>query len=561
MRFFIGFILLNLITGCTMSSWPESIESGFEEFRVSGDSLMIVIDENEFYSQATIDSVSFEGKYCLFAAHSGVIAIEIPIQDPKPDSKYLITCWRKGSGTENLGSIVVLDRQPDGLKVLEIESNPAIIKNDWQMLELLVQLPPNYKGSELLVRLENKGDEPVWFDDFKIEFLDKVYYPEFNDDEVLSINVTEPDLERLREKRLEAFENGFIEVGKDDWINAEVLWRDTILAARLRFKGDNLKHLQGDKWSFTIDIENGSVMGMGRFAIQTPEARNFLDEWLFHKVLQQEGLATSKYTFAPVSLNERSLGAYAIVEDQRDEEFLARVGNGVVLRFEDNVYWKNKLSASPKSDGEILLESKIESIASLGLEKSTIEKFEIDIQTFRLMEDNVASLFDNDQTAKLLAVCDVLKSYNALHWVNVRFYGNAKSGNLEFIGHDGFSTANIFNFGDKPFIAYSPDSIVEASERWNSMYYNLFNDREFTDNYINQLDRISQEQYFNLLKLNIIGEMKYHQSLLLKEWPSYRFKYSDFYKHARLIRKRLEPFQLRIEEQPVKYVYTASQGT
>jgi len=549
------FLLLLVFAGCRTNYWPETIETGFEDFEQSGDSLFVKVGDTFLSVAGSIDSVAMEGNYSLMAATTGSIAMDYRIDKPKPDSKYLITCWTNTTGTKNSGNLVALIHRKGMLIEIERQSQTADSQNDWKMLELLVQLPPNHDGSSLVIRLENAGDTPARFDEFKLEFIDKVYYPEFDESESLVLNISEPDLERLREMRLDAFEKGYIDMGKEHWIVAEILWRDSVMAAKIRFKGDNLKHLQGDKWSLTIDIESGSVMGMKRFAIQTPEARSFLDEWLFHKVLQQEGLATSKYSFAPVVLNDRSLGVYAVIEDQRDEEFLARYGTGAVLRFNDVVYWKNINSKLLKSDSEVLMEAGIQSIATKDLSKSAISKFEGDIQRFRAIDGNTASLFNAEKTTRMLAVCDVMEAYNALHWVNVRFYGSAKTGLLELIGHDGFSSIETFSKKNQIFMAYAGNPVVEESERLKAMYLQLFNDTLFMSGYIKHLNRMTEEKYFNVLKLNTLAEMKYYQVLLIKEWPHYRFDYSRWSNRARIIQKRLKVFEESYRQTPVRYQF------
>jgi hypothetical protein len=549
------FLLLLVFAGCQTNYWPETIETGFEDFEQSGDSLFVKVGDTFLSVAGTIDSVAMEGSYSLKAAASGSIAMDYRVDKPKPDSKYLITCWTHTLEAKNSGNLVALINRNGKLIEIERQSQPTDSQNNWQMLELLVQLPPNHDGSSLVIRLENTESHPVWFDEFKLEFIDKVYYPEFDEEESLVLNISEPDVERLREMRLDAFEKGFIDMGKEHWIEAEILWRDSVMSAKVRFKGDNLKHLQGDKWSLTIDIEAGSVMGMRRFAIQTPEARSFLDEWLFHKVLQQEGLATSKYSFAPVVLNDRSLGVYALVEDQRDEEFLERYGKGAVLRFNDVVYWQNIHSKSSKSDSEVLMEAPIQSMAGADVPKSAIRQFEMDIQRFRAIDGNTAALFNAEKTTRMLAVCDVMEAYNALHWVNVRFYGSAKTGLLEFIGHDGFSKIETFSREKQIFMAYTDQALVEEPERLKAMYLHLFNDTLFLSGYLNHLNRMTEEKYFNVLKLNTLGEMKYYRDLLMKEWPHYRFDYLPRYNRARIIQKRLKLFEDNYRNATVKYQF------
>lgn len=528
------------ISACKTGSWPESVISDFEIYELRGDSLYVKVGDSLLYSQGTIDSAAFEGKYSVYAGVAGTIALEYTIEKPAPDSKYLITCWRNSSGVQSSGSLVALIQKNGGLVEIARANQAANSLQDWQLLEMLVQLPPNHQGDDLIIRLENESDDPVWFDDFKIEFMDKVYYPEYGNEDHIEITITDPDLERLREIRLEAFNNGFIDMGKDHWIAAQISWRDTVMDGRIRFRGDNLLHLQGDKWSFKVEVETDGVMGMKSFALQTPEARSFLDEWLFHKVLLAEGLITSRYSFAPVSLNDRSLGVYAIIEDQGDEDFLNRYGEGAVLRFDNDAWWQNKLSENPESDDDVFLKTNIQSVGSIGIGKEQKDQFVENVSDFRSLEPEVCEEFDKERTAKMIAVCHMMEAYNALHWANIRFYGVAQTGKLQLIGHDGFSLKQTFKINNQLFLSEDTESDMEERDRWIAMYINLFNDTTFKASYFKNLERITQERYINILKLNTIGELKHHQSLLLKEWPAYRFDYARWYKRSRKINKELK---------------------
>lgn len=528
------------ISACKTGSWPESVKSDFETYELRGDSLFVKVGDSLLYSLGTIDSSAFEGKYSLYAGVAGTIALEYTIEKPAPDSKYLITCWRNSSGVQSSGSLVAMIRKASGLVEIARANQAANSLQDWQMLEMLVQLPPNHDGKDLIIRLENEGDDPVWFDEFKIEFMDKVYYPEFENEDQIEITITDPDLERLRELRIEAFNNGFIDMGKDHWFAAQISWRDTIMTGRIRFRGDNLLHLQGDKWSFKVEVESDGLLGMKSFSLQTPEARSFLDEWLFHKVLLAEGVITSRYSFAPVILNDRSLGVYAIIEDQGDEDFLSRYGEGAVLRFDNNFWWNNKLAENPENDDDVLLKTNIQSVGSIGIDKDQKNRFVENVGDFRALTPEISEQFDKVKTAKMLAVCDMMEAYNALHWANIRFYGDAKTGKLQLIGHDGFSSKQKFYIGDQLFLAQLSEKDMKTGERWKAMYINLLSDTIFKAYYIDNLERITQEQYLNIVKLNTMGELKHHQALLLKEWPAYRFDYARWYKRARKINRTVK---------------------
>ena len=80
-------------------------------------------------------------------------------------------------------------------------------------------------------------------------------------------------------------------------------------------KGDWTDHLLGEKWSFRIETKKKKAfLGMREFSLQHPRTRNYLNEFVLHKLLKYENLPYLRYKFIPVSLNGKYLGIYALEE-------------------------------------------------------------------------------------------------------------------------------------------------------------------------------------------------------------------------------------------------------
>ncbi len=72
-------------------------------------------------------------------------------------------------------------------------------------------------------------------------------------------------------------------------VKASIRIDDRAYPIKIRLKGDRRLHWTDPKnWSFRIKVrDNKTIMGMRVFSLQRPVARNFLSEWVFHKLLKK----------------------------------------------------------------------------------------------------------------------------------------------------------------------------------------------------------------------------------------------------------------------------------
>lgn len=551
---YLAVIWLMLIGGCGIITWPDTVETGFEKYTRSADSLWISVNGQHYLSEGRIDSVALDGEFSLFSEFSNQVVFEYVHQNPEPDAKFLVTVWCKSDGRNNGGAVVAMLQENSSLKEIGRADLAAETIDGWEKRELLVQLPPNHQGNSIHFRLVNQSDDPVWFDQFKLEFLEKVYYPEFTYEESVHIRISEPDLERLREKRLEAFRVGYIDMDKDDWVRAEVEWKDTILRGNLTFKGDQLYNLEGDKWTFKLELDEGNIRGMRYFSLHDPKLRSFLDEWLFHEILKQEGIVCSDYSLVPLTLNGRSLGIYAMEERLLDELFVYQDTINAIGRFKDIGFVKAQTSEEMVAPDDVFDDAGIDIFCDDSFSEAQKKDFKRQLNLFRNCRADTDS-FDKIKAARMLAVCDIMEAYSALHWTNIRLISDAATSKMEFAGNDGFTNSGPLPFRNNSFLAWAEKDTVSEEEQWKAMYLNLFNDEEFTALYLEELGRLSNDEYLNVIKLNTMNEMKHYQALLEEEWPEYRFEYSRVYSRARKIAGEIPAFEKRYLNTPVNYEF------
>ena len=76
------------------------------------------------------------------------------------------------------------------------------------------------------------------------------------------------------------------------------------------------QHIKDElKSSYRIKVKgDNTILGMKQFSIHHPRERNYLNEWLFHKTINREGLISLRYYFVKIILNGNDLGIYALEE-------------------------------------------------------------------------------------------------------------------------------------------------------------------------------------------------------------------------------------------------------
>ena len=82
---------------------------------------------------------------------------------------------------------------------------------------------------------------------------------------------------------------------------------------------------------------------MNKFSLQSPGTRNYLSEWVFHKLLREEGLPSLRYKFKPLIINGNDMGVYAI-EEHFDKILLESNSfrEAPIIKLSETLYWENQ---------------------------------------------------------------------------------------------------------------------------------------------------------------------------------------------------------------------------
>lgn len=360
--------------------------------------------------------------------------------------------------------------------------------------------------------------------------------------EEITLIVSDKDYSFLENKRQEALDRG-IQVNKgDNYVSCRIVTGNDTIDGEMRLKGHMTDHLEGDKWSFRVKAEE-EVKGMYRFSLQNPATRNYAYEWVYHKLLAHEEVIHLKYDFVRLKLNDKDLGIYAVEEHfgqhiLRDNE---RPG-GAILRWNPELYWEHRLD---EFDSVYLDESYSGYSSSFpeAYDKGVVKKDEKLVETcvkaaalleaFRRGEIQTSEAFDMVKMARFHAVIDLVGGYHSLDWSDVKFFYNENTGLIEPVGYESFSVRET----DKIAGQRIPENYSMTGYDYHDR---LFSDPEFFAVYIQELERICDEAYFDEFIQSIEEELNVKRGVLAQEFAYIKFSFNGYYKNIDLIRHNLE---------------------
>ncbi|MBI1937695.1 MAG: CotH kinase family protein [Ignavibacteriales bacterium] len=385
--------------------------------------------------------------------------------------------------------------------------------------------------------------------------------------DVLDINVKFKDVQKL-EYQSESALNGQRKLMFFEFVPAEINYNQNIYQVKLRLKGDRpIHYADKDKWSFRIKVkEDKTLFNMKEFSVQKPVTRNYIYEWIFHKMLEKEGILSLRYKFVKVIFNGKDLGVYAL--EEHFDKYLIESNmrrDGPIIRFDETYGNSENLSEAPivpfnssqwsQPDGIILVDKAVNLL-----------------EAFRLGKLKTSQVFDVEKLAKFFAITDLLGTQHAALWKSMRFYYNPITSRLEPIGFDG-QHGNLSDTEIKENLLTSTFALDENSyfSNYREWFKLLFNDpsnfdRVFFEKYIQTLERITNEKYLNNFFKDVGEELERNLILLHMDAPLgvarinssgpdlFKFTKDGFYKIQYFIKELFHQFPERVHA----YIYKLS---
>lgn len=378
--------------------------------------------------------------------------------------------------------------------------------------------------------------------------MDLPGFPNFSEDgiPVLNLKIENDEWQKIIAVREKAFETGILVVNDDDWIKTQLEFEGKTAPASMRLKGDWIDHLKGKKWSFRISVKPPLAWNrLITFSVQSPETRDFLNEWVYHKLLDREGILTTRYDFMHLRLNGASRGLYAYeehFEKQLPEYHKHR--EGPIIKYAEDALW-NLRQVEALSGITFINGHRVVAAADIRPFKEARTLADTNLRAQFMIAQNLAlgyksrmgivsETFDVERLALFYALTDLTRTYHGLIWHNHRYYYNPVTGLLEPVGFDGDTGGR--------FRELMNDKILGQGNGVDGMYIitNTMEDRQVWDAYIRHLKRLTEPAYLEEFFKEIDADLNFREKLIQKEFKEFTYDRTALADNATLIRGMID---------------------
>lgn len=495
---------------------------------------------------------AYSGSYSSLVNLENEYGLSFETTEIHPGEEWEVSVWRKSPF--NNGHFVA-----DGSWGLyKSVRSSGELDGQWEKLTIKFAIPLNVKQGLLKIYCWNPENEGAWFDDLKIVRKgnpEALTLPDYTESEVENLNLIlgEKGLKKITDKRNKAFQKGLLISAPDDFVKAKLETGKKQMQARVRLKGDWTDHLIGKKWSFRVELAPGEAWNrMLIFSLQNPATRYYLSEWVYHKLLEQEDILTTRYDLVNLKINNVTRGIYAYEEHfvkQLPESRKRR--EGPILKLNEAGMWEvmefltadglpmDRSFASQESaqvDG-----FKVKRAMGDSVLRRQFEMAQSLMQTYREKRMSIWDLFDVERMARYYAVVDLCKAQHGFIWHNQRFYFNPTISKLEPIGFDGYTYTGPYNWLERPFIAWGRANPRIRDDYFEAMFERFFKDEKFIALYVRELDKVTHPDYAMSVVQTLLPEIREREALIQKEVPGYQYDVEFLPQNAKKIRAAMQP--------------------
>jgi hypothetical protein len=359
----------------------------------------------------------------------------------------------------------------------------------------------------------------------------------------LELTVEEAELAQLERVVEEARERGVILPEGNDPVSATISGPSGTFKAKVRIKGKLTDHVKGNKWSFrVIAKKDEGFLGMRRFSLQHPGTRNYLCDWLYHRLMEGEGVIALRYGFIRLTFNGDDLGVYAY-EEHFGPELLEHNGRvkGPLFRFDPALFWEHRLNMMNKVRYEepfaAYQAADIDAFGSSDLEKDdqAREQFQQAVtlmEAFRRAERPASEVFNVDLIARRHAILDLVGGHHSMDWSDVKFYYDPVVRRIEPVAYESFSAF--------------PLATLAGSDRWigrhdpsQDLHDALFNDEPLFRAYIGHLERLARPAYLDSVFAALAPALDSASATIYREFPYKELDRGIYYRNQKVIQRLL----------------------
>jgi hypothetical protein len=271
-----------------------------------------------------------------------------------------------------------------------------------------------------------------------------------------------------------------------------------------------------DKRAYKVKVLEGrKIYGMKEFKLLPPIARHNMVEWVGHALEEKEGLISLRYFFVEVTLNGDNLGVYAI-EEHFNKELLEnrKEREGIIFSEKEkklNIFNEKKIRNDPNKLNQIrLLQSALQSLKNNEIE--------------------IERIFDLEKFATQYAIIDLMAGYHGLAGNNAIYYFNPITSLIEPIMRE----YNSLRYSAR--MPYGNELMIERYQGEGENFANkLFQNKDFTAQYLMQLLKISDKKYLDEFFEDVDKDLSIQTNILYRDDPFYKFPKEYMYERQKQI--------------------------
>ncbi len=358
----------------------------------------------------------------------------------------------------------------------------------------------------------------------------------------------------LENLRNDSISKGFLPpANKMPKIKTKIFYKEKEFNADIRLKGDRAVHYNDkEKSSYKLELDrNQYIFGIKKFSLQKPRVRNYVHEWIFHKLSSEQDIIKIKYDFINLSVNGEDKGLY-VIEEGFGKELVERNKrrNGPIFSIDDDIYQYYDNPVFEIYNKKFWQRPENNLIANIASQK---------LHDFFDNKLNIEDVFDMEKWASLFAVVDLTANYHGAMLKSVKLYYNPLNGLFEPIPFDGHRLKPNYHKYNRNYdnrilidIVQNPIGAEIAAFTWLKKFFykdGILN-QKFYNLYSYYLDKISSEEYINEFLSKNIDKIEKINSHIYADYffydnsrsygiGLYYFLISDFKYHAENIRNKL----------------------
>lgn len=388
------------------------------------------------------------------------------------------------------------------------------------------------------------------------ETISNRLFSNFYEVDKLIIDMNYRNYQKILDTRKESLKSFRSSEDMHKWVNARLKYEEKDFKIQAKLKGvheDHWKHPL--KWSFKIkmnenDNEDKTLFNLKRFSLQHAKTRGYLHEWLFMKVLKEEGLIAHRTRFVNLVFNGNNLGIYNL-EEQHSKELLESNNRreGPIVGFNKNLWIKEANNVSKLGinnlDGSFW-RAEIKPVQFKDSKRNTEQEVYLNeaitlLESFRQNSKKLSEIFDLDQLSKLMAAKAIMGSIE-FDWRDLKFYYNPLTKLLEPIGREVHVDLNQSQMNTW-WADLSPVNFAHSSDQRYFLSL-LFEDKLFFEKYLKDLSRMSNKNYVRRVIAKNGVEFNEYKKALNQNYPrqnTFSYNYIDRYRNE--IKRTLNPIQ------------------